>query len=66
MADKRIRKNSVQTTDEVVDTIYTPNEKVEPINQYESVLQRLQELENANKTKDATIAELSKQVKEAK
>jgi hypothetical protein len=66
MADKRIRENSVQTSNDVVDTIYTPNEKVETPNQYESVLQRLQELENANKTKDVTIAELSKQVKEAK
>lgn len=63
MANKR-KRDVVDTTGSIVENtpnenIYTPNEKIEKPNQHESILQRLQELEEQNKV-------LSKQVKEAK
>lgn len=66
MADKRIRDNILDDTSNVI----TPEQKIEQPTQYDSILQRLEELESQNKELLKKVAQanwdLSQQVKESK
>ena len=68
MADARIRNNTAVIPKE--ENIITPNTKIEEPNQYDSVLARLQELEDQNRTLTKQVAEakgdISEKVKESK
>jgi hypothetical protein len=70
MAIKRTRTTSTTTVTPEVDTVINPTEKVEKENKYDSILQRLQELEEQNKTLTKKVAEanwdISEQIKNAK
>jgi hypothetical protein len=68
MAAKRTRTHSAPTVTPTMDTVKTPTEQIP--NQYDSILQRLQELEAQNKVLTKKVAEanndISEQVKESK
>jgi len=77
MAEKRTRTTSTQVVTPNKDTIKTPTEKVEQNNQYDSILQiveeqnkKLQKLDEENKVLTKKVAEaswdISEQVKESK
>ena len=59
MADKRIRDNIITpTVTPEVDTVIN-EPKQETSNQYDSILQKIQELENKNKELEKKVAEAS-------
>jgi hypothetical protein len=58
MADKRIRDNITPTDTLNIDPVIN-EPKQETSNQYDSILQKIQELENKNKELEKKVAEAS-------
>jgi type I site-specific restriction-modification system R (restriction) subunit len=58
MANKRIRTTSTEAVTPVLDTVITPNETIptQP-NQYDYILQMVQDLQDKNKILEKRIAE---------